>query len=288
MVVWRLEEPEAGTAQHEPPNKPEVVGVGRYERQQEAPHAEHRQADAAEYARMYASHEPSRQRRHEDDGQRPRRHEQSGAHGIVAESGDKHERHAHHDEHLGGERDDARGHRGGEDGYLEQVERQHGVLLAYLHAHVDKAHGHHGHCPQQHNERLDVVRVSLDAAYEQSERGGVEHGLAPVERPADHAHGVVGQMLAGHDKRKYAHRHVDGKQPRPWRHGQDGGRERRPCHRGYGHDGGVEPNPLAQAALGVDELDHRRVHAHHHRCPDSLHHAGNDKHGERRRERAQQ
>ena len=82
--------------------------------------------------------------------------------------------------------------------------------------------------------------------------------------------------------------HVDGKQPRPWRHGQDGGRERRPGHRGYGHDGGVEPNPLAQAALGVDELDHRRVHAHHHRCPDSLHHAGNDKHGERRRERAQQ
>ena len=137
VVVWRLEEAEAGTAEGQPPAEVYGSGISGNVREKKAAGAHHQQAEAAEDAGMDAAGERAGQRGDEHHHEGPGGHHRSGMDGIHPEIMQQHERHADQDHHLGGVGDNTGNHRHGEHRTAQQVEGQHRVPAVELGADVD-------------------------------------------------------------------------------------------------------------------------------------------------------
>ncbi len=125
LQVGRLEEAKSPSAQRHAPDDIGGRGRRRQRGQQSHSEAEQRQADAAEDAGRIAVGQAARDRRHDRDHQRPRRHEQAGLdrgpmQRFLEVEGQRDERHSLHHE-----RADGGGRRQGEDRQLEQVDGKH-------------------------------------------------------------------------------------------------------------------------------------------------------------------
>ena len=272
-VVGRLEKPEAGTAEHQPPYDVARCGVFGQECQQEQSRGHGRQPRPAEQSGVDALDEHSGHGSHDHDHGRPCGHQQPCRHFVVAEFVLQVERQRYHGQHLPQERADRRDDRNRKDRDAQQVERQDRIGLAQLAADEEEPDDEQRCDAQGEQPRVEPVRKPFDRSHQQAEGQGVHYGVAPVETACAHPHGIVRQEAAAQPQRHQPDGDVHGEEPRPLGDGEDARSQRRPGDRRHGDDRGVDAHAASQLRLGVDDADKRGVDRCDGRGAEPLHHA---------------